>query len=344
MDRYLKQFLRFLLPVLCIGAGYADTTSAELNEAAIKYYAGFPEQAVMLLEPKAAAGDVDAQYLLANILYSLSKTEGFKGYGDPVKWYEMAAEQGVADASFALGVIYSNNWKQSRDGKQAALAITHFQKAVDSGFDKARRPLEKLILKTGMSLKTATRLARLPEQGVIAKTVLEPAEKAPVEKTVKVKEKVVVKPEPVKTTQIKKIIEVKEKVVAKPEPVAEEPAPNTLLAHIVASNNSTPISLAELASECGNYTQIGFNYYAESIEGASLTGSATISRKLPGGWISLTNDDFSTLLLLTLNEVPPEMLSELKVGQEIELSGVIDQAQLVGASCTVNLVYQQDEG
>jgi hypothetical protein len=44
-----------------------------MDEAVKRYYAGFPEEAISMIKPLALSGNVDAQYLLGNILYSLSK-------------------------------------------------------------------------------------------------------------------------------------------------------------------------------------------------------------------------------------------------------------------------------
>ena len=115
MVRLIKQLGFGVLLVLLFSPALLHAGSAELNEAVKQYYAGNPEQALGLLEPIALDGDVEAQYLMGNILYSLSNSGKYQDLGDPVKWYQMAADQGVADASYAIGVIYYNNWNESND-------------------------------------------------------------------------------------------------------------------------------------------------------------------------------------------------------------------------------------
>lgn len=116
---------------------------AELDRALAQYYAGQPAQAISLLESLARAGDVDAQYLLGNMLYALAQS-GQGAVSDPVAWYEMAAARGHAEAGYALGSIYHNNWLESRAESDAALAEAYFQRAFDLGYQKAQGPLLKL--------------------------------------------------------------------------------------------------------------------------------------------------------------------------------------------------------
>ena len=358
MVRLLKRLLKAALPVFLLIPGLVSAGPAELNEAVQKYYAGHPEQALGLLEPVAMDGDVEAQYLMGNILYSLSKTEKYKNSGDPVKWYQMAADQGVADASYALGVIYQNSWNESRDGLHAALAITHFQKASAAGYAKATSPLNRLKAKTGMSIETAAKLARKADMAMMAKA--EPAENKKVQEIVKQTEKkakVIAKIEPVETVsevetpvvetekiEPAKVEQAKVEPAIEPEVVTESVQQPESVAALVESNDNIEVTLAELAGECSNYTQVGYNYYAESIKGASFTGIATITKssKLNSSTrqISLVNDRFGVVVVISLKSVPKKVVSGLRVGQEMNISAIVEHSQIIGSSCAVDLSYR----
>ncbi len=123
--------------------GPSSAGQADLDRAVERYYAGYPGQAISMLEPLALAGDVEAQYLLGNIVYALALS-GLASTGQgPVRWYRMAAEQGSAEASYALGVIYNNRWLEKRDAHDAQLAEQYYQRAADLGHE----PAEALLLK-----------------------------------------------------------------------------------------------------------------------------------------------------------------------------------------------------
>jgi hypothetical protein len=133
-----------LFAVFACFAESLPAESAELDRAIETYYAGHPQQAIEMIRPLAMSGDAEAQFLLGNILYSLSKS-GRPGTGeDPVKWYRMAARQDSAQASYALGVIHNNDWIKWRREEDARAAEAYFQKAADLGFEKALAPLARL--------------------------------------------------------------------------------------------------------------------------------------------------------------------------------------------------------
>ncbi len=142
----------------------------EIDEAVKKYYGGFPDEAISMIKPMALAGDVDAQYLLGNILYSLSKTEKYNDIDDPVKWYEMAAEQNSAVANYALGVIFHNKWIKSRDKKDAATAVIYYQRAADLGYKKAQAPLNKVKSRSGISHQEAVAVVKDQETKTVPET------------------------------------------------------------------------------------------------------------------------------------------------------------------------------
>jgi len=132
-----------LLQIAAISSSFAG--SIDMDKAVKKYYAGYPLQAVEMLKPMAMSGDVDAQYLLGNIIYGLSTDSRFSDLGDPVKWYRMAAGQGSPQANYAIGIVYYNNWIQSRKAIDADNAIVSFQKAIDLGYEKAQGTMNQLV-------------------------------------------------------------------------------------------------------------------------------------------------------------------------------------------------------
>lgn len=137
-------------PGLCLAAallcfatgGLAD--QAGLDEAVRQYYAGHPDDAIEMLKPIALGGDIAAQNLLGNILYGLGQSGQYASVEDPVRWYQMAAARGSADASYALGAIFNNSWLKTGRAQDARLAEYYFQQAADRGHARAHGPLMKL--------------------------------------------------------------------------------------------------------------------------------------------------------------------------------------------------------
>ena len=130
-------FLGFIL--------FAPTGASSPTETAVDhYYAGYPQKAVQLLVPIAEAGDVEAQYLLGNMLYTLENAQPAMDLGDPVRWYRLAAQQDSAPAHFALGAIFFNRWLEYREPGDALLAESHYRRARDLGSEAAVPALEKL--------------------------------------------------------------------------------------------------------------------------------------------------------------------------------------------------------
>ena len=144
MKRTSNKLTLCLAAALVLAAGHLSAAANVLDEAIAKYYAGYPNEAIGMLEPLAGAGDADAQYLLGNILYTLAKAGQPGVSGDPARWYKMAAEQGSAPANYALGAIHNNRWLQSHRDADANLAQAYFQRALELGDENARVALEKL--------------------------------------------------------------------------------------------------------------------------------------------------------------------------------------------------------
>ena len=136
--------LPWLFFLLCLISTSASAATTPLDTAVEHYYAGYPGKAVGLLAPIAEAGDVDAQYLLGNMLYSLSKSNPGLELGDPIKWYRMAAAQDSADANYALGAIFNNRWLEYRSEADALLADSYYRRAQALGHGSAGAALNKL--------------------------------------------------------------------------------------------------------------------------------------------------------------------------------------------------------
>ena len=131
----------YLVPVLLLVFGHVLASPADLDQAARKYHAGHPEQALAILKPLALQGDVQAQNLLGNIVYGLAKSNPADATEDPRKWYQMAAAQGSPEASYALGVIYNNHWLKHKRAEDGRLAQYYYQQAFDRGYAGAEAPL-----------------------------------------------------------------------------------------------------------------------------------------------------------------------------------------------------------
>jgi len=151
------RFALLLTMTLSFAAGSLSAGSTVLDQAVKKYYAGQPDEAIVMIRPLASAGDAEAQYLLGNILFTLSNAGQLETQEDPARWYRMAAEQDSAPASYALGVIHNNRWLQSHKDEDLRLAESYFQKALDLGDQKAHTALTRLAAykkdsRTGASL------------------------------------------------------------------------------------------------------------------------------------------------------------------------------------------------
>ena len=139
-----KRKLKGLLLALCVYAGHLAAASPQLDAAIKTYYAGKPAEAIAMIEPLAAAGDARAQYVLGNILYTLSSAGRMEAVDAALDWYRSAAKQGSMQASYALGAVYNNRWLESKRDADARLAETHFLRALELGEPRARTALNKL--------------------------------------------------------------------------------------------------------------------------------------------------------------------------------------------------------
>lgn len=144
MPHRISHLLHCLALIFSLAANGAAAAAGVIDDAVKRYYAGYPVEAIAMLRPVASAGNADAQYLLGNMLYSLAGSGQVEESEDPVKWYGLAAEQGSAQANYALGAIYNNRWLQSRLDEDASLSQSYFERALELGDDKARAALAKI--------------------------------------------------------------------------------------------------------------------------------------------------------------------------------------------------------
>ncbi len=144
MECYCKKYSPCLILLLGLFVNSVLVASVELDRAKKTYYAGYPDQAIAMIRPLAISGDVEAQYLLGNILYGLSNAGQSSHREGPIKWYKIAAQQDSAEANYALGVIHNNDWIKNHQKGDAELAKSYYQKAQDLGHKKAFAALTRL--------------------------------------------------------------------------------------------------------------------------------------------------------------------------------------------------------
>ncbi len=332
MDKHIEKIFQGLILVFLIISNTAVANTDEMDKAIKMYYGGFPARAISLIRPLALAGDVDAQFLLGNIFYSLSKNKKFNIKNEPVKWYEMAAEQNSPGANYALGVIYQNRWVKSHRMDEVAIAISYYEKAVELGYEEAQIPLRKIKFRG----ENANKRKPFPEPD-LASGILKQASQIPVEKNVN-------EPATVKLANVEK------------ESTTENSGTESNTANLASVDKqstdedsaSVPggVTLADLANQCRNYTRAGFNYYAESIKGQFLEGNATVeairstSSKRGTYLVNLISTQFSAEILLALYNVPKEAAAGLEEGLDFRFAGIVENSKMDGSNCEVNLIYR----
>lgn len=303
----------------------------QLDEAVKRYYAGYPRDAIEMLEPLAGSGDVNAQYLLGNILFSLAQAGTFGVVEDSEKWYRMAAEQGSADASYALGAILQNRWSRSGDESTAASAITHYRDAVDRGHDRARGAMTRLVSLSGISEQAATALVRPRVVTPAPEPVIEVRTATPTtNETAGAAQQA--------TADGEDIAEIS-------DPVAVEPTPLAPVTTDSEAFEPSAVTLADIAYQCQKYTATGFDLYAKSIEGAKFDGRASVltvapDESNPGKMsIVLANDQFDSQIVIDLRGVPRALGSRFGKGSQVEILGIIVESETGDNGCSVRLKF-----
>lgn len=345
MDNFIKIILKMFITLTLVVSFSVAADTKTIDEAVKKYYAGFPDEAISLMKPLALSGDVNAQYLLGNILYGLSKTKNFSDKDGPMKWYKMAAAQDSAAANYALGVIFHNKWSKSRDEREAATAIVYYQKATELGYKKAQVPLNRVKSRSGISHQEAVALMKAKsttpvsnsesgvqaskiETGNLASNVTQPSINKP----------------PAQTKMDKRV-----ESVADSRTTVEDSNQVTQPADSVDDGTIT-VTLADLASQCQNYTEAGFDIYAETIKGALLSGTATIKKFVPdpsktGSYsVNLTSNKFGIVVFLDLHDVPKKVAARFEKGDTTGVRGLVVDSKSLGSNCEVSLMYQSAKG
>ena len=335
MDRTIKQILTGLIPVILLASNTLAAGSAVLDNAIQIYYSGLPRQAINLIKPLALSGDVDAQYLLGNILYSLSTTSQQDNSEDPVEWYKMAAVQHSPGANYALGVIYHNRWGKSKRKADSTIAIFYYERAVELGVEEAQAHLSSLKLKSA-AINESNPVSKSSSSAAQARQATQtPVENGAVESG---------------TTSLT--------TITKPVPAeaSDQEADLVSLANTTSQlppgdsgQASITVGLAEIANQCKNYTQVGFNFYAESIKGALVTGNALIETIQPdpskanAHLVKLSHQKFDIEILLSLQGVPNNIAAGLKPGRDFGITGIVGLSQKEGSSCDLMLTYQSSQ-
>ena len=335
MDRTIKQILTGLIPVILLASYSLAAGSAVLDNAIQIYYAGLPRQAINLIKPLAQSGDVDAQYLLGNILYSLSTTSQQDESEDPVEWYKMAAVQHSPDANYALGVIYHNRWGESKRRADSTIAIFYYERAVELGVEEAQAQLSSLILKSAVANATKPVSKSGSSAGQAKQTTQKPVAIGATESGAAIIA-TITKPVPAEKSD-------QETDMLSLANTASQLPP------VDSGQASITVGLAEIASQCQNYTQVGFNFYAESIKGALLTGNALIEgiepnpSKADTRLVKLIYQKFDIEILLSLQDVPKNIAAGLKPGRDFGITGIVGLSQKAGSSCDLMLSYQSSK-
>ncbi|WP_332879522.1 tetratricopeptide repeat protein [Massilia sp. S19_KUP03_FR1] len=99
---------------------YRDLMTERLSKYEVR---GTSDEGVDLLALKlaAAAGDRQAQFVLASTLAAQTEDATSDRAVESVEWYRKAADQGHPDAQATLGVCYANGWGCTGSAEQAAI-------------------------------------------------------------------------------------------------------------------------------------------------------------------------------------------------------------------------------
>lgn len=371
MKKFIRKVSQCLVPVALVVSCVVAADSQQLDEAVNKYYAGFTDEAIGMIEPLARAGDVDAQYLLGNMLYSLSNTGKLGEVDGSVKWYRMAAAQKSVGANYALGAVFHNRWLKSRADGDAATAIVHYQSAVDLGYEKAQTPLTTILSRSRVSRQQAEALVRKqeadaatessaavqpivnqPVKPIVAETAVPesaskeevasetPISDAPVSDTSGSEVSV-----PVATVAIAETVPENNDAAVEAETSAEEPVDTAQPAGVLEDQLAMTLALDDFVEQCANYTEVGFGLYAQTIKGATLSGKASIAKISAD---SSASDSYSIVLsadqpgievVVNLLEVPKLMTSGFDPGDKFPAMGSVVDSKLSGSRCIISLTY-----
>lgn len=127
-----KLFRTTLTASLMLAAMLGSAAAGPFEDAAAAYKKGDYETALQLLRPFADDGRADAEYALGFMYFSGKGVS--RDYAEAAKWIRLAAEQGRAEAQYALGRLYLNGQGVTPDN---VLAYMWFDLAAAQGTQAA---------------------------------------------------------------------------------------------------------------------------------------------------------------------------------------------------------------
>jgi TPR repeat protein len=126
-------------------AAMPNERDPQLEPARLALAAGKAPSALPLLEGKAAEGNAEAQWLLAQVLYSMKRNA--EDQNNALLWLQRAATAGWRDAQFALGQRYDRGEGVVAD---EAEAVTWYRAAARQGHAAALERLQAIYRNAGL--------------------------------------------------------------------------------------------------------------------------------------------------------------------------------------------------
>ena len=139
---------------------------------------------------------------------------------------------------------------------------------------------------------------------------------------------------------------IKSEPLDKPDVAAVEPIKIAQIADESEDKVVVTVTLEEIANQCQKYTETGFNFYAETIEGALLSGKALVvavkpDSAEPGSFlINLSSKLLGLMIFVDLHDVPKDIAVKFKEGKQYAIAGIIVNSKVVGSDCAVRAMYQ----
>jgi len=119
----MKKWILCTATILLLFSSVAEADDFEdAIDATDAYQKGNYAQAIELLRPLAAQGNVDAQFNLGSMYYQGKGVT--QDYQEAVKWYRLAAEQGDASGQNNLGVMYAQGKGVTQDYVRAHMWLS----------------------------------------------------------------------------------------------------------------------------------------------------------------------------------------------------------------------------
>ncbi len=119
------------------------------------------------------------------------------------------------------------------------------------------------------------------------------------------------------------------------------------VAQAVPDESGVPgVTVAQVAIRCDQYTEVGFDLYAESIRGARLSGRASVTAvesdaAKPGTYlVKFTDRQQAASVSFELSQVPAAIVARYPQGKRANLSGIIIDSKTGNSGCSISLRYQ----